>query len=69
MNKQCYFFVSINVLTLSIMLYKIVCLNKNISDNKVLIYKVLQKFQDVNELNLSCHSAGNSLDALNRESL
>jgi hypothetical protein len=69
MNKQCYFFVSINVVTLSIMLYKIVCLNKNISDNKVLIYKVLQKFQDVNELNFSCHAAGNSLDALNRESL
>jgi hypothetical protein len=53
----------------SIMWYKIVCINKKISDNKALIYEVFQKFQDVNDLNLSCHALGNSLDGLNRESL
>lgn len=68
MNKQCYFFVSLNVLTVSIMWYKIVCLNKKISDNKALIYEVLQKLDDVNNINLSCYALGNSLDVLNRES-
>ena len=68
MNNKCYLFIAINVLTISIMWYKINCLNKKVLYNSALLRDVVQKLQDTHDLNASCYHLGRSLDGLNTAS-
>jgi hypothetical protein len=65
MNNKCYLFITINVLTISIMWYKIACLNKKVLYNSMLICELIQKLEDVNNLNIACDNLGRSLNGLN----
>ena len=65
MKNKCYFFITITILTVSAMYYKINCLSKKVLYNNELLCSLIQKLQDVNELNMSCVHLGSSLDELN----
>ena len=68
MNNKCYLFIAINVLTISIMWYKIKCLNKKVLHNSAVLCELSQNLEDVNNLNIACDNLGRSLDGLNTAS-
>ena len=65
MNNKCYLFITINVLTVSVLWYKINCLNKKVLYNISVLCELTQKLEDVNNLNIACDNLGRSLDGLN----
>ena len=62
MNNKCYGFITLTILTTVILCYKINYLNKKLLSSSILINKMSQKLEDVNDLNISCMHLGIAID-------
>lgn len=62
MNNKCYGFITLTILTTFILCYKINHLNKKLLSSSILINKMSQKLEDVNDLNISCMHLGIAID-------